>query len=554
VGAGDYEGRVVGNWQVGPPTRTYQLRPPSGKAITHEGSDLRSGERVGIHLLLPPWNRNRQVRAAYLHGAGVVRRLDPHPHVVRVHDLVDEGDLCGAVTEPLPGDNLRRRFKYGAAIPTEAQVVRLLLELAAGLEHVHCHGIVLGNLKPTNVEIFPDGAAKLFALPKPPHEFSSFLDAGDYLGVPVYNSPEMLACEPIDERADIYGLGICGYELIVSGLPNAPEGNLGAWLRGLATRTWPAPADVVGDIHPLLNKVVVRCVQKDRANRYPSVGELLQDLRRIPAGPSPLISSARLLEIVTGTFPAPLAALARALEREDHVLARKDKLLGLANGLVCYLGFLAAQGLGTRLPREYARPTLGHWVSLVRQALREGGPAGGPLDAVRGPGGDGRELFKTLDRAVALRNRMAHAGSAEEGAVLHDWLKEMTECVYALYKRLLPLAGFSTVVVEDLDYQDGRGFVVGLRRLDGVGEDAAVVPVTTARPYTKGWVYAAPADFSTLLPLHPWVVYARCPLCFRRELFFYLSVDDGQAHYVTPDRGHTWSCEAPAELKCGPPA
>jgi hypothetical protein len=362
----------------------------------------------------------------------------------------------------------------------------------------------------------------------------------------VYCAPEVLRCEAADERTDLYGLGLCAYEMIVSELPHQPGGNLGADLRALATAAWPSPAEVVGAIHPLLNKALVRCLQKDRAERYPAVAELVKDLKRVQAGPAPLISSARLLGIVTSSFPAPLAALAQALGRDDHLLAQKDKLLNLANGLISYLGFLAA--LGRPPGREYARPSLGDWVGLLREALQGGDAVGWPLEDLRSQRANPAELLGTLDQVVRLRNRMAHAPAPEEGAVLHDWVGRMTACIHSLYKGLLCLAGYALVVVEDLDFQDDR-FRVALRRLSGAAGPGAVFSVLCGQPYSKGRVYLAAADGSRLAPLHPWVVYAKCPLCFQRELFFYASAEEGRAHYVTADRGHSWACDLPPELK-----
>ncbi|HJT77579.1 MAG TPA: serine/threonine-protein kinase [Gemmataceae bacterium] len=534
-----------GNWVIGPRTRTYLQRPPGGKVITHAGRNLNSGEPVGVLLLRPPWHQSESVRRDYRHGAALLQRLD-HAHVVKVHGLIDEDELFGVVTEPLPGDNLHRHIRYGGRIPTEAAVVRFMLQVASGLEHAHQRGVVFGNLKPSNVELFPDGTAKIFAVPKPPYQFTSFLEAADYLGYPVYNSPEMLRCEALDERTDVYGLGVCAYEMIVSRLPHQPGGNLGADLRALTTSEWPSPAEVVGPIHPLLNKIVTRCLQKNPAQRYPGVGELISDLRRVQASSTPLISPNRLLEIATSALPTPLAALAQALGRDDHLLAQKDKLLNLANGLVSYLGFLAATG--RPVGREYARPSLGLWVSLLREACQESAPVGWPLDEFRSRRVITAELLNTLNEVVRLRNRMAHAPVPDEGAVLHDWVARMTLCIHALYKGLLFLANYPLVVVEDLDFQEDQ-FRVALRGLNGVAGEGPASSVMSRQPYTKGRVYLASADGSRLVSLHPWAVYAKCPLCLQRELFFYASAEEARAHYVTADRGHSWACELPPELK-----
>jgi hypothetical protein len=547
VDAAAFEGLVKGRWQIGPPTRTFLLRPPEGKVITHQGRDLQTGEPVGISLLRPPWHQNRRVRQEHRHGHELLRGLD-HPHVVKVHDIIDEPDLFAIVSEPLLGESLRRHIRYQADIPSEAQVVRLLLEIASGLEHAHGRGVVFGNVRPSSIEVLPGGTAKIMSHPKPPPKpFASFLDAADYLGYPVYAAPEVLHGQPFDERTDIYGLGICGYELIVSRLPHRPSENLGTEFWSLVSQEWPIPAEIVAEMHSLLHKVIVRCLHKEPAKRYPSVGELIADLRRVQGRSTPLVSSARLLEVVTSAFPAPLAVLAQALEGDDHLLAQKDKLLNLANGLVSYLGFLAAQGLRKPLGREYARPSLGHWVGLLRQALNGDEPVGWPLDELRTRPASRGDLLRTLDEVLRLRNRIAHAPTPEKGTLLHDWVKQMTACVRGLYRGLLLLAKYPVVVVEDLDFQEDR-FLLTLRRMDGIGEHNSVLRVKSDAPYTKGRVYLAAADFSGLRSLHPWVAFARCPLCFRHELFFYTSAEDGHAHYVTPDRGHSWSCEPPLEL------
>jgi serine/threonine-protein kinase len=539
------EGLQIGNWRIGPRTRTFLLRPPAGKVITHEGEDVRTGERVGVLLVREPWGRNPLIRQDYLHGARLVSRLD-HPHVVKVHDVIDEQDVFALVSEPLPGDNLHRHVKYGAVIPSEAEVVRIMSEVAAGLGHAHGRGVVFGNVKPTNVELLPDGTAKLLALPKRPFTFTSFLDAAAYLGYPAYCPPELLRGEPLSERSDIYGLGITAYELIVARLPCEPTGNLATDLGELAGKEWPAPAEVVGEINPLLNRVVTRCLHKDPAQRYESVAELRRDLDRVQASSSRLISQARLLETVTAVFPTPLAVLAQSLERDDHLLAQRDKLLNLANGLVSYLGFLAAQGRGRPLGREFSRPSLGHWVGLVRETLRAEERVW-PLDELARGGADA-DLPRALADVVPLRNEMAHGAVPEEGVVLHDWVKRLAGCVRRLYRSLLVLAKYTLVAVEDLDYQ-GDQFVLGLRRLDGLGPPGPAFPVPSAQPRTKGRVYLAAADCSRMISLYPWVVFAKCPLCFQRELFFFTSMAGGQVHYVTPDRGHTWSCPAPEELE-----
>jgi hypothetical protein len=533
-------------WHLGPPTLAYKLYPPGGKVITHEGLDQQTGKPVEIVLLRQPWSGKASVRKAYRYGIEQLLRLD-HPNIVRPLGFIDTPDQFGMVTDCLHSDNLHRHLRFGQLLLTETEVVELITRVAEALRHAHERGVVFGNLKPTNLEMLPDGSVKVAALPKPPQQaFTSVLDAADYLGYPVYNSPEMLRAEPLDCRSDIYGLGICAYELIVSRLPHQHSDNLGTEMHLLCDREWPPPTELVEGLPPRLNQVVTRCLRKTPAERFQTADEVIRELQTIRGRPVRLLSSARLQEIVTSVFPGPLAALAHSLERDDHLLAQKDKLLSLTAGLITYLGSLAFASLGQPLPHEFARPALGHWVGLLRRTL-SGGAAAPPMDLWNNFLAQREELLTTLDEAVALRNEIAHPAPPPEGPVLHGWVGRMTSCVRQLFRALLPLAHRSLVVVEDLDYRDNR-FVVAMRRLNGIGELEALVRVTSEQPYTRDRVYLATGDLQRLWSLHPWVTWVRCPLCYQHELFFFNAVKNDKAHYVTPDRGHAWACPVPADL------
>src|SRR5262249_31055593 len=129
----------------------------------------------------------------------------------------------------------------------------------------------------------------------------------------------------------------------------------------------------------------------------------------------------------------------------------------------------------------------------------------------------------------------------QEGAVLHDWVRDTSRWIRQLYRNLLFLARYALVSVEDMDYVGGQ-FRYTVRRLEGAGTPAVPFQVSLPQPYGRGKVYFASADFSRLVCLDPFVMLACCPLCGQTELFFYSSTYDHERRYVTPDRGHTWSC------------
>jgi serine/threonine protein kinase len=528
-----------GTWQIGPLAGVYGRRSPSARLAYFDGCDLRTGSPVCIILMLPPWDRDPAMRREMLHGIGQLRQLD-HPSIARVLDVLDEDDLCGYVTEAISGSSVYHLLFTESVIFTEAEVVRVLSAVADGLRHAHSRGVVFANLKPTNIRIESNGAVKCYALPKEPHQFQSFLATAWYLGHAVYHSPEFLRCEPLDERTDVYGLGVTAYEMMVSRMPHRASGNLGRDLAAIVEGEWPAPADLVEGIDPNLNKIIIRCLRKDRAARYGSAEQLLRALQGVKGKPRALISAERLQEIVTTAFPSPVAALARSLAREDHLTTQKDKLLNQINGLLGYLGFLAAHSLQAPLADRLLRPSLGHWTGLISEALNSNS-AGWPFSDFRGLIANRSEFLDCLARLVQRRNEVSHAATPQEGAVLHDWVRETSGLIRQLYRNLLFLTRYALVSVEDMDYVGGV-FRYTVRRLEGAGTPLAPFQVSLPQPYGRGKVYFTSADFSRLVCLEPFVMLASCPLCGQTELFFYTSTHERERRYVTPDRGHTWSC------------
>jgi hypothetical protein len=527
---------LKGTWEVGPLAGVYRRRGPTTRIAYYDGLDRRSGKPVTLILMRPPWNRNPDMRREMLYGIEQLRRLD-HPGIARVLDTLDDEEV-GYVTEPISGGSVYHALFTKAAIFTETEVVRVLSAVADAVRHAHSRGVIFANLKPTNVRVESDGVVKCYALPKEPHQFRSFLDSAWYLGHVVYYAPEFLRCQPLDERTDVYGLGITAYEMMVSRMPSHSSGNLGRILEAIVTEEWPAPADLVEGIDGALNQVIVRCLRKDRDQRFASADEVLRALKGVKGKPRALIGSERLQEIVTTAFPAPLAILAKALAREDHLSTQKDKLLNQINGLVRYLGFLAAHSLGVPLADRLLRPALGHWTSLIGEALD--GP-GWPFSEFRDLIPHRSEFLDCLQGLVQRRNAVSHGALPEEGTVLHDWVRETAGLVRQLYRSLLFLTRYSLVVIEDMDYVNGQ-FRYTVRRLEGAGPPESPVPVNLNQPYGRGKVYFATSDFSRLLCLEPFVALARCPLCGQNELFFYVSAHGNERRYSTPDRGHTWSC------------
>jgi serine/threonine protein kinase len=187
-----------------------------------------------------------------------------------VMDYIDGGTLA---------DYIRTTSRQGA-FPAPADIARLFIPICSAVEYAHQHGVVHGQLKPTNVlldkrntsrnamgePVVTDfGLVKLYG----PGTSSS----GSWYSTPVYMAPEQLMGSPADVRSDIYSLGIMLYE-ICAGTPPFP-GNNPATIIMQHMNTMPAsPALLNPALHPALVAVIMRCIAKDPAARFPDVASL----------------------------------------------------------------------------------------------------------------------------------------------------------------------------------------------------------------------------------------------------------------------------------------
>jgi serine/threonine-protein kinase len=162
-----------------------------------------------------------------------------HPHIV---PLLAAGEADGLLYYSMPlveGESLQARLARDGELPVP-EAIRLLRDVADALSYAHRHGVVHRDIKPANI-LLADGHSLVtdFGVAKALDQSlqSSLTGTGLALGTPAYMAPEQAAADPhTDQRADIYALGILGYE-ILSGSPPSSRRRHRPWSR----RTWPSP-------------------------------------------------------------------------------------------------------------------------------------------------------------------------------------------------------------------------------------------------------------------------------------------------------------------------
>ena len=230
-------------------------------------------EREVAIKVLPSERAASADRERFRREARIAARLT-HPNIVPLHTFGDVDGTMYFVMGCVRGEPLSARMKRGIGMD---RARRLLVELADALDHAHRQGVIHRDVKPENVLIDDEsGRAMLtdFGISKAAGPVPGITDTGALLGTPAYMSPEQAAGKTdLDGRSDIYSLGVMGYEMFARRRPFASP-STGDLLIQQMTRH-PAPLrELAPDVPDALAAVIMRCLEKDPALRWPDARSL----------------------------------------------------------------------------------------------------------------------------------------------------------------------------------------------------------------------------------------------------------------------------------------
>lgn len=315
-----------------------------------------------------------------------------HPNIVAVHDA---GDIDGRhyfTMDLVRGQELAKLLDNGGVARPHA--LAWLRDIARAVHHAHEHGIIHRDLKPQNIIIDEQGRPLVmdFGLAKDVSSQTFQSLSGAIFGTPAYMSPEQARGDirRIDRRSDVYSLGVILYEAATGRRPFGGD-TLFDTMRAVVNDEPAAPHLLRPDIDADLDTVILRCLEKDPAHRYPTAKALADDLDALLSG-RPV--SARPL-------PAPLR-LWRRLRRHPVALAGG---IGGAVALVLIVLLLSGESLVGRLERELASSD----ETVVAAATTL---LAGEIRAGRLQGSDHEQALKLL------RARIGHAPEAAERTAL----------------------------------------------------------------------------------------------------------------------------------------
>jgi hypothetical protein len=202
-----------------------------------------------------------------------------HPNVVLVHDVFSEGDRYFIAMERLQGASLADYVDEGG-MPQEA-ALHVLVQILDAVHAAHEQGIVHRDIKPDNIFVLPDGRVKVtdFGIAKVMDSSANaaMTQIGTMIGTPGYMAPEQVMGAPVDRRADVFSVGVVGYELLSGTDPFAAESTTATLYRIVHEDCAPLGAYGVSEV---LGAIVGRALAKDPEGRYQSAAEMASDLRQ----------------------------------------------------------------------------------------------------------------------------------------------------------------------------------------------------------------------------------------------------------------------------------
>jgi len=193
-----------------------------------------------------------------------------HPNVVNIFDLGIADNHAYIAMEYCSRGSLKRLIRQGMCATDAEKIMR---EIADALQAIHTKGILHRDLKPTNVLFREDGSLALidFGLAKQAHLKAELTGTGEIFGTPYYMSPEQGHGERLDERSDIYSLGIIFYEMLTGQKPYEGKTAMSVILKH-AREPLPKLPDHLSVYQPAIDKMMA----KRPGHRFQSIGELLE--------------------------------------------------------------------------------------------------------------------------------------------------------------------------------------------------------------------------------------------------------------------------------------
>lgn len=252
-----------------------------GMAVVYKAEDRLLSRNVAVKILKPEFTQDTKFIENFRRESHAAARLS-NPNIVNVFDVGQEGNINYIVMELVEGKTLAQVIKEDAPMDYR-RVIDISKQIANGLSAAHKNGIIHRDVKPHNILMNEDGIAKItdFGIAKAVRETTIADNTNEsIMGSVHYFSPEQARGGYVDEKSDIYSLGVVMYEMLTGTVPFDGDSPVQIALMHI-NRPMEPPSRRVPGIPPNLERIVMKATQKYQTNRFRDCGELIDALNDV---------------------------------------------------------------------------------------------------------------------------------------------------------------------------------------------------------------------------------------------------------------------------------
>jgi len=322
---------------------------------------------VAIKVLHPSFKEDPNFLARFQREARIVAKLE-HSHIVPVYDFSEHEGMAYLVMRYVEGETLKAHLK-GKPLPPE-RILEILKPVAEALAYAHERGVLHRDIKPSNVMLTLEGGIFLtdFGLARMAQSGESTLSQDMMIGTPQYMSPEQAKGEEVDERTDIYSLGVVLFEMLTGRVPFSADTPY-AIVHDHIYTPLPLPTTIKPDIFPALERVVLKALAKEKDDRYQKVTELAMAFEdALVEATSGVAPTPEEEKVELATVPSTVVE-AKPAAPEIRPSRRRWLIIG---GVVAALFLVCCAGLflASRAQKAKGTPTPGGPTPIARSEIK----------------------------------------------------------------------------------------------------------------------------------------------------------------------------------------
>lgn len=321
-------GKILGNCRI------LKKLGEGGMGSVYMARDLTLEREVALKVIAAELARRPGLMARFRVEAIAQAKLN-HSHIVTIHSFDQEKDIYYIVMEHVDGKTLKAVIKEKGSLPA-AQALPIFLQILDGIGYAHSKGVVHRDIKPSNIFLDIHQTVKIgdFGIAKV-KGIEGLTRVGTTLGSPVYSSPEQLLGKKVDERTDVYSLGITLYQMLTGAPPfKAPEGSDYELMKQTIDAVPQKPSAVNPAIPGPVDAVVMKSIAKDPGQRFQHVKEF----------------KAAVQQLMTSLIPVPTPSVPLVQPKPGEKINKKYLAIAAALAVIVIAAAAILISTGTRTP------------------------------------------------------------------------------------------------------------------------------------------------------------------------------------------------------------